>query len=118
MHDPDVYKDPMSFNPDRLIAQPDKSAEPDPFDLRLATVAGELYARTPAYAQIPNLLPPLRSACPGNQLAQSIMYIFAATVLPVFNIKKVVINGVVQEPKNEFSSGVLVYVLSFSDQYP
>jgi cytochrome P450 len=32
MHDPDVYKDPMNFNPDRLIAQPGKPAEPDPFD--------------------------------------------------------------------------------------
>lgn len=39
------------------------------------------------------------------------MYIFAATVLSVFNIEKVTINGVVQEPRNEFSSGVLVYVL-------
>jgi hypothetical protein len=38
------------------------------------------------------------------------MFIFAATVLSVFDIEKVVINGVVQEPKNEFSSGVLVYV--------
>jgi hypothetical protein len=38
------------------------------------------------------------------------MFIFAATVLSVFNIEKVVINGVVQEPKNAFSSGVLVYV--------
>ncbi len=41
------------------------------------------------------------------------MFIFGATILSVFNIEKVVINGVVQEPKNEFSSGVLVYV-SFS----
>jgi hypothetical protein len=53
----------------------------------------------------------LTSACPGAQLAQSIMFIFAATVLSVFDIGKVTINGVVQEPKNEFSSGVLVYVL-------
>jgi hypothetical protein len=58
-------------------------------------------------------LTPLRSACPGNQIAQAIMYIFGATVLSVFNIEKVTINGVVQEPKNEFSSGVLVYVLLF-----
>jgi hypothetical protein len=42
------------------------------------------------------------------------MYIFGATVLSVFNIEKVSINGVVQEPRNAFSSGVLVYVLSFS----
>ena len=40
------------------------------------------------------------------------MFIFAATVLSVFDIEKVVINDVVQEPKNEFSSGVLVYVSS------
>jgi hypothetical protein len=37
------------------------------------------------------------------------MYIFGATVLSVFNIEKVVVNGIVQEPRNEFSSGVLVY---------
>jgi hypothetical protein len=41
------------------------------------------------------------------------MYIFGATVLSVFNIEKVTINGIVQEPRNEFSSGVLVYA-SFS----
>jgi hypothetical protein len=58
------------------------------------------------------LTPLISSACPGAQIAQSIMFIFAATVLSVFNIEKVTINGVVQEPKNEFSSGVLVYVLS------
>ncbi len=42
------------------------------------------------------------------------MYIFGATVLSVFNIEKVTINGIVQEPRNEFTSGVLVYAsLSF-----
>jgi hypothetical protein len=60
--------------------------------------------RTRAHARPPP------SACPGAQLAQSILFIFASTVLSVFDIEKVVINGVVQEPKNDFSSGVLVYV--------
>ena len=32
LHDPEVYKDPMTFNPDRLIPQPGKPAETDPFD--------------------------------------------------------------------------------------
>jgi len=41
------------------------------------------------------LSPP--SACLGAQLAQSILFIFASTVLSVFDIKKVVINGIVQE---------------------
>ncbi|KAH9162720.1 cytochrome P450 [Lactarius sanguifluus] len=87
MHDPEVYKDPMVFNPDRLIAQPGKPAEPDPFDVAFG------YGRR---------------ACPGAQLAQSIMFIFASTVLSVFDVNKVTINGVVQEPKCEFTSGVLV----------
>jgi len=87
LHDPEVYKNPMTFNPDRLIAQPGKPAEPDPFDVAFG------YGRR---------------ACPGAQLAQSILFIFASTVLSVFDIEKVTINGVVQEPKNEFSSGVLV----------
>jgi hypothetical protein len=38
------------------------------------------------------------------------LFIFTATVLSVFDINKVTINGVVQEPKCEFSSGVHVYV--------
>ncbi|KAH9056253.1 cytochrome P450 [Lactarius vividus] len=87
MHDPEVYKDPMVFNPDRLVAQPGKPAEPDPFNFAFG------YGRR---------------ACPGEQLAQSILFIFAATVLSVFDINKVTINGVVQEPTCEFSSGVLV----------
>jgi cytochrome P450 len=33
LHDPEVYKNPMTFNPDRLIAQPGNPAEPDPFDV-------------------------------------------------------------------------------------
>jgi len=57
--------------------------------------------------------PPVRvsySACPGAQLAQSMLFIFAATLLSVFNIEKVVINGVVQEPKYEFTNGILMCV--------
>jgi hypothetical protein len=68
-------------------------------------------AQAQAYADPPSSSP--RSACPGNQVAKAMMYIFGATVLSVFNIEKVTINGIVQEPRNEFSSGVLVYV-SFS----
>jgi hypothetical protein len=75
------------------------------------SIGRRVYTRAQAYANPPSSPP--RSACPGNQIAQAIMYIFGATVLSVFNIEKVTINGIVQEPRNEFSSGVLVYV-SFS----
>jgi hypothetical protein len=94
VHDPEVYKDPIAFNPDPPIAKP---AEPDPFDLPWATDAGEyrqqVYTYAQAYANPPSSSP--RSACPGNQVAQAIMYIFGATVLSVFNVEKVTINGIV-----------------------
>ncbi|KAI0046723.1 cytochrome P450 [Auriscalpium vulgare] len=87
LHDPEVYPDPMTFNPDRLIASPGKPAQMDPYDVCFG------YGRR---------------ACPGSQLAQSIMYIFCATILSVFDIQKVTVDGVVQEPKHEFTNGVLV----------
>lgn len=73
---------------------------------------GTYYVYTCAQAYADRLSSSPRSTCPGNQIAQAMMYIFGATVLSVFNIEKVTINGVVQEPRNEFSSGVLVYVPS------
>jgi cytochrome P450 len=119
LHDPATYKDPMTFNPDRLIAKPGKPAETDPFEVAfgygrrwvasLCDIRSRATRMLTLFSPFP-LSPPSYSACPGAQLAQSILFIFAATVLSVFNIEKVVINGVVQEPKNAFSSGVLVYV--------
>jgi len=32
MHDPEVYKNPMKFDPERLVAKPGKPAELDPFE--------------------------------------------------------------------------------------
>ena len=67
-----------------------------------------VYTCAQAYADHPYSSP--RST---NQIAQATMYIFGATVLSVFNIEKVTINGVVQDPRNQLSSSVLVYA-SFS----
>jgi hypothetical protein len=98
----------------RTVSSPNLANLPSPIRLTspLATGAGESPMRIMATSvtsyifadHAPN------SACPGEQLAQSILYIFAATVLSVFDIDKVTINGVVQEPTCEFTSGVLVYV--------
>ncbi len=33
LHDPQAYKDSITFSPDRLIAKPSKPAETDPFDV-------------------------------------------------------------------------------------
>ena len=61
-----------------------------------------MYVYTCAQAYADHPYSSLRSTCTGNQIAQAMMYIFGATVLSVFNIEKVTINGVVQEHRNEF----------------
>ena len=65
LHDPELYSDPMTFNPGRFIAPPDKEAERDPrdfafgfgrrFDFRLRHVP----------------LPSLTVVTPGNALVYS-----------------------------------------------
>lgn len=87
LHDPEVYPEPNVFNPDRLIASEGKPAQRDPYEMCFG------YGRR---------------SCPGNQLADSLMFIFISTILAVYDIEKVSINGVVQEPKHDFTSGVLV----------
>lgn len=48
----------------------------------------------------------------GVHLTDAQMYIFTTSILSVFNIEKVTENGVVQEPKHEFTDGVLMLVYS------
>ncbi|KAI0544513.1 cytochrome P450 [Xylaria curta] len=63
-HDPDTYKDPMEFRPERFLG---KNAEPDP--LKYVFGFG-------------------RRACPGRILAQNTLFLTIAQTLAGFNITK------------------------------
>jgi len=78
MHVTKVFEDPMTFNPDRLIVQTGKPAARSlRICLQLRTPVGigtYVYTCAPSYAD-----PPSSSACPCNQIAQAISYIFGVT---------------------------------------
>jgi hypothetical protein len=79
MHDPEVYKDSMTFNPDCLIA---KHAETDPFDFAFGEYRHAHILATQAYTESPTLLP-LRPAVCAPETRSCKLSCFGATVLSV-----------------------------------
>lgn len=67
LHDPDLYPNPEEFRPERFLNE-DGSARDDP-TLALAFGAG-------------------RRICPGRQIVDATLFIFAASVLSAFNVTK------------------------------
>ncbi|KAF2634830.1 cytochrome P450 [Massarina eburnea CBS 473.64] len=85
-HDPSVYADPETFNPDRYITTPTHTAEPDP----RAHIFG--YGRR---------------ICPGRYVADNALFLTIAQALSVFNVEKPVVDGVVIEPEARNSPGLI-----------
>ncbi|KAI4651751.1 hypothetical protein J4E93_001947 [Alternaria ventricosa] len=85
-HDPAVYPDPMVFRPERYIATPTHTAEPDP--------------RTWTFGYG-------RRVCPGRYVADNALFTTIAQSLAVFNVEKPIENGKVVEPRVEFEPGVV-----------
>ena len=83
MHDPAVFKDPYTFNPDRFLGP-----NPEPDTHTLAFGFG-------------------RRICPGRELADSSVFLSIATSLAAFNISKPLENGVEVEPVVKFKPGVI-----------
>ncbi|EIM86814.1 cytochrome P450 [Stereum hirsutum FP-91666 SS1] len=87
LHDPEVYKNPWMFNPDRLIPSPGKPAEQDPYEMCFG------YGRR---------------SCPGTHLADAMMFLFSTSILSVFDIEKAIdANGMEITPEFAFTSGAL-----------
>ena len=88
MHDPDVYPNPDSFNPDRFLPKEQGGlAEPDPS---------------------PTVFGFGRRICPGMHLAESGLWMYAATVLAVFDIQPVKdADGMPIPPKAESGPGII-----------
>lgn len=84
-HDPNVYHDPMAFNPLRFLG-----GHPEPDPTKYVFGFG-------------------RRICPGRILAENALFITIAQTLAVFNITKAVdpIAGKEIEPDVEFEPGVI-----------
>lgn len=81
-HDPEVYENPMEFNPDRFLGINGKEPEMDPHSIVFGFG---------------------RRICPGRHLADNTLYLSIAQSLAVFNITKV--TG--EEVRPEFQPGVI-----------
>ncbi|KAI0751469.1 cytochrome P450 [Daedaleopsis nitida] len=86
LHDPEVYSDPMSFNPERFVKTAAHEPEVDP--------------RTMVFGFG-------RRICPGLQLADASVFLSIAMSLAAFKISKAVENGQVVEPSTEFTTGTV-----------
>ncbi|KAF8803765.1 cytochrome P450 [Phlegmacium glaucopus] len=88
-HDPRTYAKPFEFNPERFIATKDHKPERDPRELCF----GFDY--------------------PGIHLADASVFISCAMSLAVFDITKVVENGVTIEPVHESTTGTISHPKPF-----
>ncbi|KAL6787324.1 cytochrome P450 [Trichoderma sp. SZMC 28012] len=89
LHDPDVYKDPMMFNPERFVSP---ACEPDP----------QLYVFGFG-----------RRICPGKAFADASVWLTIAKCLATLDIKKGVENGQEINPVIDFDSGVVSHSVPF-----
>ncbi|EUC44767.1 hypothetical protein COCMIDRAFT_97390 [Bipolaris oryzae ATCC 44560] len=91
-HDPAIYADPMTFRPERFIATPTHTAEPDPRNWTFGFG---------------------RRICPGRYIADNALFTTIAQSLAVFNIEKLVENGRTVEPRIEFEPGIISHPVPY-----
>ncbi|KAI0253130.1 cytochrome P450 [Lactifluus subvellereus] len=92
LHDPAVYSNPELFCPERFLASDDKPAERNP--------------RTCFFGFG-------RRICPGNQFADTTVWLSIATALAVFRISKVVEEGVEVTPEGGYIDSVISHPVQF-----
>ncbi|KAI0723015.1 cytochrome P450 [Earliella scabrosa] len=93
LHDPQAYRDPMTFNPDRYIATPEREAERDPRDFAFGFG---------------------RRKCPGIFFAEASIFAVVAMALQLYNIEKAAdATGNVIEPAMEGSGTLISHPLPF-----
>ncbi|KAG6333886.1 hypothetical protein ID866_5199 [Astraeus odoratus] len=92
LHDPRTYSDPATFNPDRFLPREGKEPEADPRNVCFGFG---------------------RRICPGMHLADASVWLSAAMSLAVFDISKVVENGVEIIPEIDPSSGTISHPKPF-----
>jgi cytochrome P450 len=102
MHDPEVFIDPMVFQPERYLK--DGKLNPDVRDPDSAVFG---FGRFNIFSNIrANGIFP--SICPGRHLSDNSLYLIVSRLLAVYDIKPAVDDhGNILEVKPEFSNGLL-----------
>lgn len=105
-HDPENYRDPFTFNPDRFLGE-----HPEIDSRMMAYGFGRRWVSAQSiYACLP--LSSFNRICPGKELADSSLFIAIAMTVAVFNIKKAKDEaGHDIEPLCEYTPGIIRCVL-------
>ncbi|KAI2619924.1 putative cytochrome P450 oxidoreductase OrdA-like protein [Hypoxylon sp. NC1633] len=93
-HDPEVYHDPMAFEPKRFLAMDGHKPEPDPHVFVFGFG---------------------RRICPGRYLADNSLYLNIVQSLAVFNISKHMENGQEVDPAVRFEPGVISHPVPYKN---
>lgn len=88
LHDPQVYENPMDFEPSRFVAAPGKPAEQDP--------RASLFGFG-------------RRTCPGINLADATVWLVIATCLATLQVSKDVVDGVEITPSGRYLEGTIAH---------
>ncbi|GFN10642.1 cytochrome P450 [Aspergillus tubingensis] len=92
LHDPEVYSDPMTFNPERFLETETHPAEIDPHNLAFGFG---------------------RRICPGRGFADSTIFLTVVRSLQAFRIGKLVRDGREIEPAVDYLPGVISHPKAF-----
>ncbi|KAI0693571.1 cytochrome P450 [Cytidiella melzeri] len=92
LHDPEIYHNPTQFIPERFIAKPGYTPEADPASFAFG------YGRR---------------ACPGSHVAETTIFLCAATSLAVFDVQPTVKDGKPVLPIPSSAPGVISHPLPF-----
>ncbi|KAG2119058.1 cytochrome P450 [Suillus discolor] len=92
LNNPETYANPSQFNPERFLTNDGKQPEPEP--------------RTICFGFG-------RRICPGLLLAEASIWLSAARSLAVFDVSKVVENGVEIPPEIDYSTGTISHPKPF-----
>jgi hypothetical protein len=92
-HDPQTYRKPFDFSPDRFLASESHEAEPDPSNVSFG------YGRR---------------TCPGRFVASAAIFLTVAQCLAAFNIRKAIgEDGCEIDPELGATTELVSYVLPF-----
>lgn len=93
LHDPKVYSDPMTFNPEKFLDTETHHAENDPHNLAFGFG---------------------RRICPGRGFADSTIFLTVVRSLQAFRIGKLVKDGREIEPAVDYLPGVISHPKAFA----
>ena len=107
LHDPDVYVDPLTFNPERFLGErPERDPREIVFGFGRRICPGDFALL------LPKMTWRLLMRLVGLNLADAAVFMTVAQTLSVFEVSKKVRDGIVIEPDCEYEAGTVRCVTS------